>query len=165
MSLVGLSFAQTFAFARPRPAPVRGADGAVTIAAADIPRFDHDGAGARLGLLVDAGETLGQADRCRVLPGAWESAGFATVLHELLDPAGQLIRRALYSETPRAAVDALLSSAGHHRRIGAVPGYLRNLGGYVRYRELDWLLPAAIAATPAPARAIADEAGRPLVDG
>ena len=161
--LVGLSFAQTFTFSRADPAPVRDAAGMTVIAAPDVPRFDHDGAGLALGLLVEGGETVGQADRCLARAGDWEVAGEATVFHELVDGAGVLVRRALYSLSVRATVNALLASGGHHRSIGAVAGYLRNQGGFVRFRDLDWELSHAIAADAT--RAIGDEAGRALVDG
>ena len=108
-------------------------------------------------------ETVGQADRCLARAGDWEVAGEATVFHELVDGAGVLVRRALYSLSVRATVNALLASGGHHRSIGAVAGYLRNQGGFVRFRDLDWELSHAIAADAT--RAIGDEAGRALVDG
>jgi hypothetical protein len=163
MGLVGLPFNQTFTFSRPGVAPVRGPDGALTIAAANTPRFDHSSEGEPLGLLVEPGDLMGQADRCRAIAGDWDNAAEATVLHEYLDPEGLLQRRAIYTIKVRATINALLSTVGHHRRVGAVPGYLKNAGGHVRFRDNDWQLPAAIAT--AANQVLEDAGGRVLVDG
>jgi hypothetical protein len=162
-ALVGLPFAQTFSFSRPVPAPVRNPDGVVAVAAADVPRFDHHPDGKPRGLLVEGGGTLGQSDRCRALPGDWEVQGEATVFHEFEDAAGDVHRRAFFSTNARRSIDALLSSVARHRRIGAVAGYLRNHDGLVRYRDMEWRLPAAIAiAAPL---VLGDDDERVLVDG
>ncbi len=132
-------FAAWFDFLRPTVAPYRDAGGAIVDAAIDAPRFDHDAEGAPLGLLVEPGAELGQADRARLQVDAI-GATVATVFHARLDAGGALCRRAWYSRDPQATIDACLGQAGHHLSIGAVPGFRRNLGGYVRYRGLDWQL-------------------------
>lgn len=140
MSLVGLPFGSTFTFRRARQAPVRNRSGQLVAAAVDEPRLDHDEGGNRLGLLVETGETLGQADRCAVVVGDWEVGGPATVLHEYAAPDGTIVRRAYYTTSPRLAMNALLRTQGHHRIIGAVPTFLRLEDGAVRYRERIWPL-------------------------
>lgn len=142
--LVGYPFNDTFDFTRPVTAPVRGADGELAIAAIDAPRFDHDEDGVRTGLLVGFLDTLGQSDRCAVVAGDWEIEGAGTVLHEYADAADTIVRRAFYTDSVRAMVNAVLRVDGHHRIIGAVPGHLRNRGGFVRYRERDWDLAAKL---------------------
>lgn len=159
-----LAFAATFTFSRPDAAPVRAADGSLVLAPPGVPRFDHAVDGIALGMLVEPGAQLGKADRCHARPGIWEIAGAATVLHEYIDPSAGLVRRALYTTTCRHTVDALLASAGHHRRIGVLPTYLFNHGGYVRYGEVEWTLPAAIAVDDA-GRVLADDVGRIIIDG
>lgn len=136
--LVNAQFDEAFVFTRAIAGPVRGEDGVLDSAAPDVPRFDHDELGGRVGLLVAPGETLGQADRCAVIAGDWEINGAATVLHEYADEEGVIIRRAFYTRSVRATVNAVLRVAGHHRLIGAVPGFLRNEGAEVQYREREW---------------------------
>lgn len=144
MPLVGLAFDETFAFARPGAADYRDETGELVEAGAGEPRLDHHEDGRPRGLLVETGDYAGAADRVSVPAGDWESAGPATVLHEL-ELGGEIQRQAVYTLSARACVNAVLASAGRHRRIGAVPGHLRNLGGFVRYRERDWLLPGGLA--------------------
>lgn len=144
MRLEGFPFEQTFTFVRPIEAPYRNAQGVVVLATFDEPRIDHDLGGIRLGLLVDGGQTLGQADRCAVIVGDWEVVGPATVLHEFAKDDGTIVRRAFYTQQCRTMVNAVLRVKGHHRIIGAVPGFLRNAQGKVRYREREWLLPAGL---------------------
>ncbi|UNU43619.1 hypothetical protein EAO27_13475 [Sphingopyxis sp. YF1] len=153
-------FAAWFDFGRPTAAPYRDAAGAIVTAAIDVPRFDHDAAGAPIGLLVEPGAELGQADRARLQVDAI-GATIATVFHERRDADGTIVRRAWYSRDPQATIDACLSQAGHHLRIGAIPGYRRNLGGFVRFRGIDWQLTELIAAGAG--AAIGDDAGRGLI--
>lgn len=142
--LVGYPFNDTFDFARPVEAAVRGSDGELATAAIDAPRFDHDLAGIRLGMLVGPGETLGQPDRCAVVAGDWEILGEATVLHEYAMADGTIVRRAFYTRDVRAMCNAVLRVDCHHRIIGAVPGLLKNKDGLVRYRERSWKLAAKL---------------------
>jgi len=142
--LVGYPFAEAFDFTRPVAAAVRNQAGEVESAAIDEPRFDHDEAGNRLGLLVAAGETLSQGDRCAVIAGDWEVVGPATVLHEYADAEGAVQRRAYYTASVRKMVNSVLAIEGHHRIIGAVPGFLKNRAGEVLYRERLWELSLAI---------------------
>jgi hypothetical protein len=142
--LIGYPFNDTFGFSRAVAAPVRNAGGDLVTVAPDVPRFDHSEAGARIGLLVTPGETLGQVDRCAVVAGDWEVEGPATVLHEYADLDGTIVRRAFYTDSVRATVDVVLRVHCHHRIIGAVPGHLRNREGVVRYRERTWALGAKL---------------------
>jgi hypothetical protein len=157
-------FAAWFDFGRPTAAPYRDAAGAIVTAAIDAPRFDHDGDGASIGLLVEPGDELGQADRARLQVDAI-GATIATVFHERRDPDGTIVRRAWYSRDPQATIDACLSQAGHHLRVGAIPGYRRRLGasgaGFVRFRGADWQLTDLIAAGPG--AALGDDDGRALI--
>src|SRR5690606_1081013 len=92
------------------------------------------------GLLVEGRPDRWHPDRLRVRPGDWAVAR-GTVLHEFRPAGGEVSRRAWYAPyDPKAAVDACLSIAAHHRRIAYVPGYLRNRGGFVRWGRLDWSL-------------------------
>jgi len=153
-------FAQIFSFGRPGAAPVRDAAGLLVQAPAGAPRFDHDEAGKPIGLLIEAGARLGAGDRAKLamaLPG-----GPATIFHHFAAPRGEAERRAYFVLDAAAAVEGLLAGAGHHLAIGAIPGFLRNRGGHVRYREQDWPLAAAIGPD---ARAFGDGAGRPLLEG
>jgi hypothetical protein len=165
MPLVGLHFDETFAFARPIAAEHRDAAGDLVEAAAGDPRFDYDEAGMALGLLIEGGPYFGAADRASVLAGDWEILGPATVFHDFAAAGGQPERRAYYSRSARATIDALLGEAGHHRRIGAIPGHLRNLGGFVRYRNETWHLPAAIGDSDGALVSDGDDADRPLIEG
>jgi hypothetical protein len=149
-----------FDFARPTAAPYRDEDGAVATAPADAPRFDHDDAGTSIGLLVEPGDQLGQADRAR-LQSAAIAAIEATVLHEQRADDGSVTRRAWYSRNPQATIDACLGQAGRHLRIGAVPGFRPNLGGFVRFRGLDWQLTDLLGAGDG--RALGDVEGRALI--
>lgn len=149
-----------FDFTRPNIAPYRDAGGAIVDAAIDTPRFDHDAAGAPIGLLVEPGAQLGQADRAR-LQSAAIGATDSTVLHEWRAADGTLERRAWYSRDPQATIDACLGQAAHHVRIGAVPGFRPNLGGFVRYRGLDWQLTGLVGTGDG--AALGDEEGRALI--
>lgn len=150
-----------FDFTRPNAAPYRDAGGALVEAAIDAPRFDHDATGAPIGLLVETGAELGQADRVRLQPAAI-GATEATVLHEWRAVDGTLQRRAWYSRDPQATVDACLGQASHHVRIGVVPGFRPNLGGWCRYRGADWQL-TDLLGTGIDGEALADEEGRALI--
>ncbi len=165
MRLVGLTFEETFVFARPIAAEHRDAAGEIVEAAIDAPRFDHDEAGARLGLLVEGGPYFGAADRVSVPPGDWEIAGPATVFHELAGEDDVPVRRAYYTRSARASVNAILATAGHHRQIGAAAGHFRNLGGHVRYREQIWQLPVAIGDGDGAFISDGDDPDRPLIEG
>lgn len=154
-------FAAWFDFVRPAAAPARNAAGALVTIAAGQPRFDHDAEGRPLGLLIEPGAALGQADRAR-LQDAAIGAVRATVLHAIAPLGGGLHRRAYYTSDPQAMVDACLGLAGRHRSIAVIPGFRTNLGGFVRYRGLDWHLVRRIGDGTGP---VGDEAGRALIDG
>lgn len=151
-----------FDFSRPNVAPYRNGAGELVDAAIDAPRFDHDDAGASTGLIVEPGAMLGQADRARLQPGAI-GATKATVLHAWSGADGEIVRRAWYTIDPQATIDACLGQAAHHLSIGAVPGYRPNLGGFVRYRGLNWQLTDLLGAGGD--IAIGDEDGRALIGG
>lgn len=160
-ALVNVAFAQAFDFARTIVAPYRNASGLLINAAIDAPRFDHDEAGNRRGLLIGRGPLRGQHDALSVVAGAWEIIGKATILFEWAED--DLIRsRALYSRSVRADVNSCLKIAGHLRMIGAVPGYLPNLGGYVRYRNRDW--PLGVALDAGGGAVMGDGAGRVIIE-
>lgn len=150
-----------FDFARPNAAPYRNGTGAAVVAPPGTPRFDHDANGTPIGLLVEPGEQFGQADRARLQPDAI-GATEATVLHEWRGTDGSIERRAWYTRDPQATIDACLVQAVHHLRIGAVPGYRPNLGGFVRFRGDDWQL-TELLGTGVVGEAVGDEAGRALI--
>lgn len=149
-----------FDFSRPTIAAYRNADGELVDAAIDAPRFDHDAAGRSLGLLVEPGDALGQADRSRLQVDAI-GATVSTVLHARLDDSGTLIRRAWYSRDPQRTIDSCLGQAGRHLSVAAVPGFRPNAGGFVRYRGVDWQLTDLLGAGAG--RALGDEDGRALI--
>lgn len=157
-----------FAFVRPTAAAYRNGAGAIVLAAADTPRFDHLGDGTPLGLLVQPGEQLGQADRVRLDPLMLPEdliAGRVTVFHAL-DIGTGLVRRAWYSEDAKATIDACLSIAGHHQAIGVIAGFRARQGGrfeagFVRYRRQSWSLTRVLAANAG--AALTDDDGRPLI--
>lgn len=160
------SFDVAFAFSRPAAASYRGPDGETIQAAANAPRFDHDPDGNPLGLLVEPGAALGQADRA-VLDPLMLPADIAgqevTVFHAQTDPGGTVHRRAWYSKDARATINGLLSSSGRHGAIGVIMGYRENKGGLVRYRAQSWYLPDAIRVDEN--ILLGDAAMRPLVEG
>lgn len=163
---VGLPFANTFSFSRPIVAPYRNAAGAIVNAAVNDPRFDHDIAGNRLGLLVTSGPAYGQQDACTALPGDWEGSGKATVLWAWSEN-GVLKRRALYTTNVRATINACLNVQAHHVFLGAVGTFLPNLGsatraGYVRYRNYDYPLGNALG--PSEGVALGSDDGDILIE-
>lgn len=163
MPLVDQPFADTFAFSRARASAYVDAAGDPAEAAVDVPRFDHALDGTPRGLLIEGRPQFGAADRLTVVDGDWAQPG-GTVLHEYETPAGEVRRRAIYApDDPSSAVDGCLNAKGRHRRIAYVPGFLKNRGGRVRWRDLLWDLPglvfaeAGVALTP-----ITD---KPLLEG
>ncbi|MFN3749252.1 MAG: hypothetical protein ACK4SJ_11255 [Sphingorhabdus sp.] len=165
-ALVNRTFANTFDFSRPIAASYRDATGAVAIAGPDEPRFDHDPDGDRLGLWVTRGDEPLQHDALTVFSGDWEIAGATTVLWEFSLDDGIIRRRAIYSTTVRATIDACLNTLCHHRVIGAVAGFLPNLGpefeGYVKYRNKVW--PLGFPIGDGAGNVIADETGKLFVE-
>ncbi len=159
-----MHFAAWFDFTRPTAAPYFDAAGAIVVAPVNTPRFDHDAEGAPIGLLVEPGEDLGQADRARLQLDAI-GATIATVLHAFLDEDGNICRRAWYSRDPQATIDACLGQAAHHLSIAAIPGYRPRLGaagvGFVRYRGLDWQLTELLG--DGEGAAIGDGDGRAMI--
>lgn len=141
-------FGIAFDFTRPLAADYRNAAGAIVEAAIDAPRFDHDEAGIALGLLVEGGPYLGQADRARLdplmLPEDYPGSEM-TVLHARTLAGGSIERRAFYTRDAKAMIDALLNGAGHHRSVGVIAGFRENKGGFVRYRGQSWYLPELLA--------------------
>lgn len=165
MPLIDQPFAQTFAFSRGKTAAHRGPDGVEKTARRHVPRFDHDEDGAPLGLLIEGRPGTFFPDRIHVAEGDWMQPR-GTVLHEWTDPTGVLRRDAWYAPfDPRSAVDAALNVKGHARRIAYVAGYLRNRGGFVRWKRLDWQLGGLVASESAVMIA-ADTAGdEPILEG
>ncbi len=148
-------FPIAFDFARCEAADVRGPDGSVRTAPADVPRFDHDAAGQPRGLLVT------DADRAAIDPlmlpadlteSASLSAREATVYHlfvpieagltasspEAFEAA--MVRRAYFTRDAAGLIDSLLASPGHHVAIGTHAGFAQNRGGFARYRGKLWQL-------------------------
>lgn len=160
-ALVNLPFANSFTFKRPNAAPYLHAFGTFQSADADEARFDHDANGQRLGLLVEAGPSNGAHDDVQIRSGDWEVAGDATVLFEYQD-AGGISMRAIYTQNVRQTVNVCLQNMGHHRTIGAVAGYLPNLGGYVKYANRNWQLGLALAAGDD--QLLGDETGRIMIE-
>ncbi len=149
-----------FDFTRPVAALYRTADGVLALAPINEPRFDHGAGGGPIGLIVEPGAELGQADRTRLQVDAI-GATRATVLHARREDDGTIVRRAWYSIDPQATIDACLGQAGHHLSVGAVPGYRPNLGGYVRFRGADWQLTGLIATGDG--AVLGDDDGRALI--
>lgn len=137
-------FGLLFTFARPTAAAYRNIGGELVEAVVDEPRFDHDEAGTPRGLIVEPGNRNGREDRVRLANAIDGEGAPHTILHEY-ERDGVIINQAVYSTSPRATVDAMLSLIGHHRRIVAVPGYLANIGGQVRFDVTLWSLGGAIA--------------------
>ena len=147
----------SFVFSRGRAAPYRSDTGQIVMAAADVPRFDHDAQGRPLGLLIEGRPQTRHADVLTCKPGAWET-GKATVLHEFTTPAGELKRRACYVlDDHRATVDGFMNTKGWHRQIIVLPGHLKNIGGAVRWRRFDWVLSAILAIEPGVAVGVTPE--------
>lgn len=151
-----------FDFTRPTIAPYRDSDGELVDAAVDVPRFDHDADGEPIGLIVDPGEELGQADRARLQADAI-GATAATVLHARLDDDGAIVRRAWYSRDPQATIDACLGQAGRHLSLAAIPGFRPNAGGFVRFRGVDWMLTGLLG--DGDGGALGDDIGHALIGG
>ena len=150
-----MSFATFFVFRRPRAAPYRRGDGTLTIAAVDVPRFDHERGGGARGLLVEAGSEMGQHDQVTLrAPIAIEGPG--TIFHEIEDSAGAVQRRAHYSLNTTATVAACLAQLGHHRTIGAVPGFVPIRSGAVAYKNKRWSPPTIVTLADGRAIALAD---------
>lgn len=166
--LTRADFDVAFSFGRSQTSTVRDESGNWVSLAADVPAFDHDADGAALGLLIGEGDDVGQQDRASLialmLPAALVSGDTpaerdATVFHRF-DAGGGEQRRAWYSRSAVATIDALLGQRGHHKEIGVVAGLRPNEGGIIHYRGEVWLLPELIAAGGG---VLADALGRPLV--
>lgn len=149
-----------FDFVRPTVAEFVDDDGDTVEAPIDTPRFDHLVDGTPIGLLIEPGDAFGQADRARLQPDAI-GATVTTVFHARRAADGTIVRRAWYTRNPQAMIDACLGQEGHHLSIGAVPGYRPNLGGFVRYRDIDWQLTDLLGAGAG--AALADDNGRGLI--
>lgn len=156
-----MSFATLFTFARSRSAPYRDSNGTLATAAIDAPRFDHDLAGAPLGLIVDEGGEAGDRDRLALADPIGVS-GPATVFHAVTRDDGAIDRRAYYTMNADQLVGQLLRQAARHRTIGVAPGFVAVRNGFVRYRGVAWEPPAVIAAGVA---VLADAGDRPLLAG
>jgi len=157
-------FSVAFAFTRPLAAAYRDANGDDQSAVIDNPRFDHDAQGNPLGLLVEGGPYLGQADRALIDPlmlPADIAGQEVTIFHAVTDSDSTIIRRAWYSRDAIGMINGLLAGAGHHAEIGLISGFRENKGGYVRYRGQSWMLAPLIAASAT--HLLADDAGRPLL--
>jgi len=137
-----VSFAALFAFQRPSVAPYRKSDGTLSVAPADVPRFDHDAGGSPLGLLVEAGAEMGQHDSI-ALRAPVPIEGAATVFHEVANADG-IQRRAHYTLNATATVNACLAQVCHHRAIGAVAGFVAIRSGVVAYQGKRWTPPAIV---------------------
>lgn len=149
-----------FDFVRPTIADFIDASGETAEAPIDAPRFDHLVDGTPIGLLVEPGDAFGLADRARLQLDAI-GATATTVFHARREADGSTIRRAWYSRNPQATIDACLGQEGHHLSIGVVPGYRPNLGGFVRYRDIDWQLTDLLGAGEG--AALGDDDGRALI--
>ncbi len=166
--LVGLPFANSFSFGRPSSAPARDASSALIDVAPDEARFDHDENGARLGLLVELGAMLGQADRLVTVDNGWaDGIDTGTVLVEWADASGAVLRRASYTRQLKATADAALLTIGHLRLVAAVAGFIprqaRADGSlYVRYADRSWELGAALV--DGDGVALADSEDRLLIE-
>lgn len=164
MDLVKRPFGETFTFSRPGPADYTDANGDPQTAAANVARFDFAPGGILKGLLVEPGSGFGQHDAIVTVDG-WQGDDMGTVLHEI-EEDGVVRRVAFYSRTMKATVDGRLRAAGHHRSIIAIPGFLRNRGGYVRFDRRNWQLGRAIAIEDVPgAPVLGDDAGRIIIEG
>jgi hypothetical protein len=162
-------FDVAFSFSRPIAADFVSAAGTIQNAAVDAPRFDHDTNGDPLGLLIEGGPVLGQADRVKIDPLmlAEDIVGQeVTVFHARTMPDGTVERRAWYSRDAIATINGLLAGVGRHHSIGLIAGFRENKGGpeetgYVRYRGQSWQLAELLAVGDG--KLLSDEAGRPLI--
>jgi hypothetical protein len=146
LPLVSRPFAETFDFARARPAPVRSAGGPASVGP-NLARFDHTAEGAPRGLLIEGWPQYQAADRLSVKAGDWAVAG-GTVLHQV-EVAGMVQRRAWYSPgDPRPIANACLAGKGHHQLIAYVPQYLPDRGGFVTFQSRTFALAKILAAQP-----------------
>ncbi|MBI0530083.1 hypothetical protein [Sphingomonas sp. TX0522] len=141
-----MSFADTFTFARPNAAPYRAANGRLATAAAGVARFDHLSDGTPMGLIVEAGAEMGQHDAVRLAAGVVPVpiGKPATVLHEIATADGDVSRRAHYTLTSVATVNACLAQIGLHRIVAVVAGFLPIRSGTVAYRRRRWTPPAIV---------------------
>lgn len=137
--LVDLTFAETFTFQRTRLADYIDAAGEPATATYNEPRFDHSAEGLPRGLLVESAWPPSESDVCRIQRLDWDglTADRGTVLHEYETAAGSIRRRAWYARRGEMAdiVDVCLNTIAHHRLIAAVPVFLANRGGEVRWRD------------------------------
>lgn len=164
-------FDAAFAFTRPLASEYRDANGDNQSAAIDVPRFDHDEEGNPLGLLIEGGPWLGQADSALIDPLMLPediTGQEVTIFHMFAQTDGAIVRRAWYSRDAIAMINGLLAGAGRHVSIGLIAGYRENKGqpgetGYVRYRGQSWGLATLISAGGD--TVLADEADRPLIGG
>lgn len=163
-------FGSAFVVARARSAPARNADGEMVVVVPDLPRFDHDIEGGALGLLVEPGDVIVEADHVSLRPEVYlPEAELVTVLHALLDENGVPDRRAWYSKNARATVNACLRLSGHHQIIAVLGGWrtpvAREEGLAVRYRRRFWFTAQPITGSGDGAIPIGDGGGRLLADG
>lgn len=154
-----MAFADDFTFSRPISAPYIDAAGVTRTAGPNVARFDHSGRGRPIGLLVEPGPALGQADRPRVIPGDWASLEKATVLH-LWNPGSATMAQAHYATDVVAMINGCLGAAGHHRRIAVIAGYLKNYGGWVWALGQRWDLPRLVGTATG---SVIGAAGKPLI--
>lgn len=154
-----MAFADDFTFSRPGSAQYVDAAGITRTAAPDVPRFDHSGRGRPIGLLVEPGAALGQADRTRVIAGDWAALEKSTVLH-LWNPGSGVVAQAHYALDPVAMINGCLTGAGHHRQIAVIEGFLKNYGGWVWALGQRWDLPRLVGTTSGVA---IGAAGRPVI--
>lgn len=160
-----MAFADLFNFSRSRVGTYRNAQGTVLLADIDQPRFDHTAGGVPRGLKIEGPTGFGRGDRLGAKEAAWPTEP-GTVLHEYQPPGGQVRRRAFYAQNPRLVIDGVLHAQGWHRRIGVIPGFLKNRGGYVTYLDDRYDLGGVIAVAPYQLLdATGGDAPTPLIEG
>ena len=150
-----MAFADDFTFARAGAAGWHDAGGAAHSAAANVPRFSWED-GEAIGLLIQPGAGLGQADQAALRDGIVPVLAKATVLHAWRREGSAGYRAVQYdghySEDAEAMINGCLGLTGAHAGITVVSGYLRNWGapgerGWVWAFGRRWYLPGAIAAS------------------
>ena len=134
-----MGFSDVFTFSRSRAGQYLDPNGLQQTAAANQPRFDHLSDGTPRGLLIEGRPEFETADQVAAIGGGWTGTT-STILHEHETAEGVLMRRAMYSTTPLAAVNGMLRTKGWHRRIAVVPTLLDAVNGLIPYDGVEWTL-------------------------
>ena len=137
-------FASAFDFARAGTASYRNSAGDVVTVAVNAPRFDHDGDGNPLGLLVEGRPDTTAPDHLAVKTSAIEPGQAGTVLHEFVNHMGVHKFIAIHTDDGHATINARLACRGHHRRLVFFKASSPDAGGGVQWGGHLWSFPARL---------------------